>query len=194
MAFPASVSEAISFIRLKVNDVRTPSFYSDAELTSYIEEASLATSYFARCVQANETITSGSSLFNPVSTLSNIVKIEAVLVGNDALKEVELHMLGHVGNIFGNPKYYISRNDTVGLYPIKTGTSAVVYASISTSVYTEIPAEFRPALLDYAIYLALLKDRRVDEASAYKQSFIDALGLNPDNEPIKEESDYRVKD
>jgi len=175
--YPTTVAAAVTAVRANLNEA-TASFWSDVEIQNWILLGCvhLCTIGLALENNANVTLANGTLEYSVPTGVKRI--FAAIYNGGSGayypLIKINLRQFRHVqsSGISGQPVYFYSFAEKVGFWPVPGASQAsktvAVYGYKVSDDLTEIPREFRPAVIEFATAMALWKDRRNgDAAQAY---------------------------
>ena len=135
----ATVAEIITSVRYLIREP-TASFWSDAEITTYINEAQdeFATTtkclskYYSHTLEADDIVNT-----REIRLYSDFIALDegGVLYEDEPLKQTSLKELDEFGggnwhSVTGTPTHFYKRGDMLGFYPIPTAGDEVKYYGI----------------------------------------------------------------
>ena len=151
----ATISEIITSVRYQINEA-TASFWSDAEITTYINEAQeiLATEtkclskYYSHTLEADDIVNSREVRF-----YSDFVALDdgGIIYDGKPLEQTSLNALNeHFSGwrtTTGTPSRFYLRSDYIGFFPIPTAGVVIEYFGIERA--TELSGSTVPLSGDY---------------------------------------------
>lgn len=170
-ANPYTLQNMITTIRYYLRE-STASFWSDAEITSYINRAVRDVSERTGCIQRIDTTATTASMRTVSFNGYRVTAVEYVPVTGRSryLKLVTPSMVGHVfvGLQNGEPEYWFEEDDDIGIeplpndaYPLRLYVADYPTADLSVNTQVpEVPPAFRQIIVWYAVYMALVKDKK----------------------------------
>lgn len=191
---PTSLALAIAEVRALLNEP-TASFWTDAEITSWIKESAVQISSISLCVEAMDTITLATatmvyaSLDTSSSDVPEILRVFAAMYDDGAspeeytgLQKIHPRQLKHLANMEdGPPQYYWHFAENIGFYPMPTSDenskNVHIYYSKVTDDITALPDVFQPLAILYATGKAFMKDKKFTVANQYMSAYINQLNF-----------------
>jgi hypothetical protein len=185
----ATVAEIITSVRYLVNEA-TASFWADAEITIYINEAQEIISTETKCLSKyySHTLISADIVNDrEVRMGSDFVAIdEGGILYNDipliqtSLKELDEHV-GSWRDTTGTPTRFYFRSDMIGFYPKPSAGDVVKYYGIERATElsgSTVPlssdyrtVSFRRYMRDYAVAMCFYKKNEYDKATMWMNRF-----------------------
>ncbi len=158
-------------------------FWSDTELIRTINDAVRQTGILGNCIERTETITTTSATRLTRYTSHTVVYAE--YLGTTPLGLIRIHpkQVGHVPINGTSPQYYYIEDGYVGIEPLPDATYSIRlytldYPSREMSVNTELPElpeEYRPLIIPYALHLAILKEGKVAASQQLYSIFMNEI-------------------
>ena len=196
-----TLSDAIFEVRSNLNEA-TAVFWSDAELTDWIQEGTIVFSSKTLMVEDTQTITLvagqltyavgdetfiGSMLepyaaiyFDGTSTYKGLVKIHPRQIGNVALATA------------GPPKYYTMHDRMVYVFPMTSaaivaggGVISMLHAKVSNDI-TDLTDEYQHLPIIYATAKAKQKDQKFQEAGTLLSQFYQEVAYERNDKHARE--------
>jgi hypothetical protein len=176
-----TVSSLITRIRYYIHEPSAV-FWSDAELTAYLNDAIYDVIGRTRCTETTEVVlmvsgTTEYSLSTEYIGITGAVHYDGSLY--KGLREGSIASLGHYDEAIDEPEFWYEWNNKLGVYPIpSSGTSVIVYmipkptGVTSTNSSIETPAIFDRALVLYASAQALYQDNKVASAARLMDEYL----------------------
>lgn len=168
-----TLSELITYVRGQILEP-TEGFWTDAEITGYIQEAMRLVRNDAR---KKSVITATTSASSTIAVPSTVLKIHrADLPDNIRLEPRSINVKDK--DSLESAYYYVLFGDTMYVYPEQdTGTTITLYVTVVPTIPTvlgteiDLDASYHIMLGDYAVYKCKRKD---DDAGAqsYYNDFI----------------------
>lgn len=152
----ATIAEIITSVRYQINEA-TASFWSDAEITTYVNEGQeiIATEtkclskYYTRVLEAADIVNT-----REVRLYSDYIALDqgGVLYDDEPLEQTSLKELDEYGgkdwrDTTGTPTRFYFRGDMIGFYPIPTAGDTIAYYGIERA--TELSGSTVPLSSDY---------------------------------------------
>jgi len=174
---PYALKEMITAIRYHLRETAA-SFWSDAELTVYINQAIREIAEKTGCIQKTENVTTTYGIRTVSFTGYKVVAVEYMPAGSDSrgryLRLITPTMAGHVEyNLHDSePEYWFEQDNAIGIDPIPQGLYVLrLYftdhpeADLSGNYdVPEIPPAFRHIIILNAVYQAMVKDKKISVA------------------------------
>lgn len=170
-------------VRRQINE-SAAGFWTNADITAYVKEGAVAVSSLTGCFELIQGVTLVSGTDEYTTNLTDVVRVNAVqfiTAGGVRTGLVKLHprVAGKTAKAQAGADslyhyYWFLRTLTVTPKPNATSAAGTldVYCSKVTDDVTNIPDEFKPMVVMYAISRALIKDRRITESNNLLQQFI----------------------
>lgn len=194
--FPTSLPVVLAAVRTLLNE-ETPNFWTDAEITTWIQEGSTKVSSAVLCVEDVQDITliaatlEYASLDGAGDDVDKILSTFAVLYEDGstpkeytALTKIHPRMIGAVAHGDDGPvRHYWHFNDNIGVWPMITSTESGegatlrVFFSKVTDDVTALPDVMQSIVINYAAYKALLKDRKYNSAGVFYSQYAAELNF-----------------
>ena len=194
-----TVATIITRARYDINE-STASFWSDAELTTWINQAIWEITAKTRCLEkavSTQTLAEDDydySISGDWLSIETIIHDSGTTTGDSdtseagrrlhTLKRIDIRDFGHTRET-GRPKQYAVWNDTLYIWPIpdsdQSGTTLILFSVnlptgvTSTSSAIETPAYFDHSILNYVKAKAYFKDKREAKGNYYMALFENAL-------------------
>ena len=187
-----SLANSLAAVRFALNEA-TASFWTDAEITTYIQEGCRVFSSKSLLVEEIGTI-SPMILTTPYydsvdeTFLANVIDIYSVIYNISThykgLIRIEPQQIGNMVKMAetGPPKYYSLFNRFLYIYPLASatevagGTLEILYSTI-TSVIAALNDEHQHLPIIYATAKALQKDQKFGQASVLMQQFYQEISF-----------------
>jgi len=189
----ATLAEIETSVRYLINEA-TASFWSSAEITTYINEAQEIFATTTKCLSSfySYTLTSDDIKNDrEIRLYSDFVALDegGVLYNDKPLKPISLKALDEHGgagwrDVTGSPTHFYKRSDMLGFYPKPSAGGVVKYYGIeratelSSGTPTTIPLSndyrtvaFRRYIRDYAVSLCWAKKSEDAKADKYMAKF-----------------------
>lgn len=190
----ATVAEIITSVRYLINEA-TASFWSDAEITTYINEAQEIFATTTKCLSkyySHTLIAADIVNDREVRLSSDFVALDegGVLYDSDPLRPISLKALDEHGgaawrDVTGTPTHFYKRSDMLGFFPKPAAGGVVAYYGIERA--TELSGAtvpfsddyrtiaFRRYIRDYAVSLCWAKKSEDAKADKYMMKFENGL-------------------
>lgn len=202
-----TIAQIITKVRELLNE-ELGAFWTDTELTGWIQEATIDLSSKLLCVADTGTITLVQDQYVYSSTdeswIGSCLKPKSMWYdsssGPISMQMIRIQQFGHTDAFDSEPKYYHYENAQRRFYILPVPDSSVAGDTVSVvNVYetddaTLLKDEYQPLVFLYVVYKAKLKERLYQEASyAYQQYALNLkfekqdkyeLGLEPTSEFI----------
>lgn len=182
--YPTSLADATTAVRYVLNE-SSASFWSDAEIQSYIKLGVLNLTSFGGALEAIASITLATSTMEyAVPTDMKVVAAAVYVAGSGVYKGLVKITPAKIASvrvaaITGPPVYFYHFAGKIGVWPIPTvseNTKTIAcYGYKTTDDITLIPDEFQAAAIDFAIAQALWKDKRGGEAAQAWARYVSVL-------------------
>lgn len=164
-------AEVLASIRYQLDET-TASFWSDAELYSYMSDAEQEVADRFQCVELSTSTTTVAST-QEYTAPADCQVVRRMTWYNVPLKCIDFRQKDALqfnsyggSDQSGNPESYYIWGDKVGLYPIPDSAQALkfYYAALPARVTTATsafatPAIFHPCYQDYCLHRAYMKDQ-----------------------------------
>lgn len=190
----ATIAEIITSVRYLVNEA-TASFWSDAEITTYVNEAQEIFATTTKCLSKYYSHTLEATDIKhdrEIRLYSDFVALDegGVLYDDDPLKPISLKALDEFGGASwrddtGTPTHFYKRGDMLGFYPKPTAGDTVKYYGIERATAlsgSTVPfsgdyrtVAFRRYIRDYAVSLCWEKKNENVKADKYMKRFENGL-------------------
>lgn len=180
-----TTTEVITSVRYYINE-NTASFWSDAELLSYINDATTNIIGLSGCSEQLERfpITTGTTEYTLTENYMGIKEVLYIsktgVTDYKSLLRGDITKVGHASSgTFNDPVYYYEFNGKVGLYPLEdtaTGSTIFVYlnsmpASLTSGSTITTPAFFDRAIIFYTTAQALYKAKLFQSANLFMTQY-----------------------
>lgn len=220
--FPTSLPVVLAAVRTLLNE-ETPNFWTDAEITTWIQEGSIKVSSAILCVEDVQKITliaatlEYASLDGSGDDVDKILNVFSILYENGstpveytALTKIHPRMVGAVAHGEDGPvKHFWHFDDKIAVWPMVTatevsaGATLKVFFSKVTDDVTTLPDVMQSIVINYAVYKALLKDRKYNSAGVFysqysaelnfqRQDWREAEKMSPDSKDMRTMPDRSV--
>jgi hypothetical protein len=168
-----TLSTAIAQVRSALNEP-TAVFWSDAEITAWIQEGVKDFSTKTLMVEAEATITLSTGVIN--YAVAACLEPYAALYNNKGLIKAHPRIIGNEAtNTPGPPKYYSLFNRKLWVWPppsaVENSTSITLLYSKQTDDIILVTDEYQHIPLYYALAKAKFKDKMFAEGAAYMGMF-----------------------
>ncbi len=165
-------SQALSRVRSQFSE-DTAAFLSDVnDLYPYMSEAEMELANEVGFPQTTDSSTPTVSGTQEYTKPADCLRIEILRWNGLKLKKIDLQEYETISGTYygatvtrGNPVYYYEYGDIVGLYPIPDTAQTLKYYYIkrpaeitAASTAFTVPEEAHPAIIDYCMFRAYLKD------------------------------------
>jgi hypothetical protein len=209
MAF--TLSQAITEVRAIINE-DTPGYWSDTQITSWIQQGVLDWTEKSLLLLREDTITlvtnqvqyttSGSSY------IDNAIRTIHAEYNNKALQKITYEQIrGHNARTLGadtTPAFYFDHYDGttftfyIGPTPSATenGNDVTVYFACRSDDITELPYEYQPHIFLFAAHKAKFRERQYQEAFLYYQQYVNNIVFARQDgiiRGIQETNSFRIK-
>lgn len=202
--FPISVRAAdyytVSSARTQVRsilDESTASFWTNDEIDNWIQEAVEDISARAGCIQSSDDISLVTDQYEYTATdtpvnVSDMVDVTGIvyivstdIIGNDDQTFIGLQEIA-AKDVFklpleaaGPPKYFYHHQGLIGVFPPPTtnenGQTLRVYYTSQSQTIGDLPNEYQPLTIWYAVSMAYRKEHRFVEANGMYQMYLEKL-------------------
>lgn len=199
-----SLANAITQVRGFLNE-DTASFWTDAEITYWIQEGCRDFSSKTLMVEGDGDITLVANQLSYDSTdaafLADVIEPYAAIyndgsTGYKGLLKVHPRKLGNLNAATGAPRFYCLHNRKIYIWPLTTaavvaagGTVKILYAE-ETDDITEITDEYQHLPILYACAKAKMKDQKFAEAQALMGQYIMMANFERQDKHGREEDTY----
>ena len=172
---PHTLANMLGLCRFYLRDV-TAHWWSDAELTSYINIAIRDIAMKTGCVQhLDSVVTSAGSRWVNYSGYKVIaVEYKPVTGRRRYLRNITMTQLGHVafGTTNSEPEFWFEDTNRIGIDPIPNGVYSLdlyvadyVDAALTlNSQVPQVPVAFRSLIVKYCLFEAFMKDKKLPQA------------------------------
>ncbi len=186
----ATIAEIIISVRYLLNEA-TASFWSDAEITTYVNEGMEIFATTTKCLSkyySHTLIAADIKNDREIRLSSDFIALDegGVLYDDDPLKPISLKALDEHGgsgwrDTTGTPTHFYKRGDRLGFYPKPSAGGVVAYYGIERA--TELSGvtvpfsddyrtvAFRRYIRDYAVSLCWAKKSEDVKADKYMAKF-----------------------
>lgn len=173
-----SVADAKIEIRAILNEP-SPVFWSDAELENWLEQATIDISSKTLCLETSDTVTLVSGQLEYTEP-TGCIKVYAAHFDDTGLLKIHPRQIAHTTEVeTGAPQYYYHFAGKVGLYPIcdagHAGEDVTVFFSKESSTFTDLPNEYQPYAILFAVARAKLKDLKFAQSAQIMGQYLNAL-------------------
>lgn len=186
MAFP-SLNDIRGRVRSILNESSSSTFLPDAVLNRFINEAEREIAAKTGCLESIDALTtSASSRLVPFSGL--YVKDVEYIPGSGSRIGIQQITPKHLGSVQVSgtsvPEYWFRWGGNVVVEPLPGATTYTLYAYIADYPQTEmsestdepaIPASFYEDIIQYAAFLALVRDRKFQQAAFCYNRYIESI-------------------
>jgi hypothetical protein len=194
-----SLANCITEVRYLLNEA-TAAFWSDAEITLWLNRAANEIGSKGGLFQADDTIAMVTNQLTYTSSdeafIANVLKIYSVYSddGSNTYKGLIKAHPRMIGNndmlVAGNPRYYCFFNKTFYIMPIPSATwntknLMVLYTSRTADV-TDLPDEFQWNAITYATAMAKMKDKQFAEAGLLFSDYYNSINFEKDDKVERE--------
>jgi len=196
-----TLSNAITEVRYVLNEA-SPAFWTDAEITAWIQEGVRIVASKTLMAEADETISpliadqlSYSS--SDETWIGNMIEPYAAIYDDGSnnfkgLIKVHPRQLGNVATFAsGAPKYYCLHDRKLFVWPLSSaavaaaGSLRVLYAT-ETDDITDLTDEFQHLPITYATSKAKQKDQKFAEANALMAQFLNDTNFERADKHVRE--------
>jgi hypothetical protein len=196
-----TLAESITQVRQVLNEA-SPSFWTDTEITSWIQEGTRIVASKTLMVEDDQTIS--PLVANQLSYSSSdetwigtIIEPYAAIYDNGSNKHkglIKVHprQLGNLATFTsGVPKYYCLYNRKLFVWPLSTATEVAaasirVLFSKETDDITDLTDEFQHLPVQYAIGRAKQKDQKFAEANSLFVQFYNDVNFERSDKHTRE--------
>ena len=190
----ATIAEIIISVRYLINEA-TASFWSDAEIITYVNEAQEIFATTTKCLSkyySHTLIAADIKNDREIRLSSDFIALDegGVLYNDNPLKPISLKALDEHGgsgwrDTTGTPTHFYKRSDMLGFYPKPAAGGVVAYYGIERA--TELSGStvpfsddyrtvaFRRYIRDYAVSLCWAKKSEDAKADKYMMKFEQGL-------------------
>lgn len=188
MAF--TLNDSITQVRYLINEA-SEDFWSDAEITTYIQQGTLDWCHKSLLYILEDTISMVTSQVQYTTSdnsyIDNTIRTIHAEYSSNALQRISYEQLrGHNARDLGGsvtPAYYFDHYDGttmtfyVGPTPDATinGNDVTVHFACRSNDITDIPWEYQPTIFLFAAYKAKIKERQYQEAHIHYQTYINNI-------------------
>jgi hypothetical protein len=201
-----SLADGITQVRGFLNEA-TAAFWTDAEITYWIQEGVSDFSSKTLMIEADDDITLSASQLSYSSAdaafLATIIEPYAVIYNNTAgatftgLMKVHPRKLGNLLKATpGKPAYYALHNRKLYIWPLASAAEVVAGATVTvlyskvTNDITEIEDEYQHIPLLYAKAMAKMKDQKFQEAQSLMSQYVMMANFERADKHGREEDTY----
>jgi hypothetical protein len=181
--YPVTAANAVTAIRTILNEP-TAQFWTDAELTDWISEATVRVSAAMLCYEVVDYITlaTGQPWYGTLGSggiVSDLVKVETCLYASAyGMQKIRPVMVSHLPSTAGStilttkPMYWYQFAGKLGVFPVPvasvTGKKVNVFGYKATDTFTNIPEHLQPIIIDLATSRALYKDKKFSAGAQFQ--------------------------
>jgi len=196
-----SLADAITEVRNILNEA-SPAYWTDAEITSWIQEGTKIVASKTLMVEDDQTIS--PLVANQLSYTSSDETWIADMIepytaiyddGSNNLKGmIKIHPR-QVGNLAtytpGPPKYYALHNRQFFIWPLSSaavaavGSVRVLFAKITNDI-TDLTDEYQSLAVQFALSRAKQKDQKFAEAQSLLQQFYNEVNFERQDKHVRE--------
>lgn len=184
-----TLAQSITKVRELINEA-SASFWSDTQITGWLQDATIDISTKLLCVVGSDTITLVENQYKYISTdeswIATCLKPKAVWYSVSAtnlrgLQLIQPHFIGHLDMMDETPKYYYYDSTQRAFYINPTpnflvnGTTIIVDYCYQTNDITLLKDEHQPLAFLYGAAKAKIKERMYGEASALMNEYRNSL-------------------
>lgn len=187
-----TLAQSITEVRNILNE-DTPSYWSDTQITSWIQQGVLDFCTTSLLYMKEDTITLASGTTQYTTSTNSYIDngirtIHAVYDGR-ALQRVTYEQLHkHNARALGgstSPNYYFDHYDgntfTIYIGPTPGATedtnTLTVYLASRTDDITDLPWEYQPSIWDFAAHKAKFRERQYQESYLYYQKYTNNIAF-----------------
>lgn len=188
-----TTAEAKGQVRSLLNEP-TASYWTDAEIDLWIQEATMDISVKTLCVEKKNTIAlvtntlEYTTLESGSVSIGTVVKVHAIIYNDDStvhkgLVKIHPRAIAHLPDIAasGVPSYYYHFAERIGFFPIpsagENGDSPIVYYSARDETITNLPYYYQLAAIYYAVSMARKKQGMIAEANQFYAMYMNSLAF-----------------
>jgi hypothetical protein len=186
-----TLAEAITQVRYVLNEASAV-FWTDAEITAWIQEGTRQVSSKTQCNEADDDLTLVTNQLSYTTAdetwIATCIAPYAAIyeAGSNKYKGLMLIHPKQIGNLLtftsGDPKYYSFHNRTFYIWPLPTtaenGNDVLILYAAETDDITAISDEWQHLPVLWAQAKAYEKDRMNAQASALMQRFFSELNFD----------------
>ena len=205
-----TLANAITQVRYTLNEA-SASYWTDAEITAWIQEGTRIFSSKTLLVEATDSIdpliadqlryTSSDETW-----LGDILEVYAAIYNNGSTKykgliKVHPRQLGNIPTFTsGDPKYYTLHNRSLYVWPLTTsalvsgGSTISVLYSKETDDITVLSDEFQHLPIMYATSMAKKKDQKFAESNTLLLNFFNEINFERADKHNRETDTYAMFD
>ena len=178
-----TLADCILHVRDLLNE-SSAAFFTDAELTRFIQQGTLDISTVARCIEAVGSltmVTNDPDYSLPTGTID--VSHALWLPTRAGLRKITPSLQGEAStDLTGSvPLRYYIWSSLCYIEPVPNSTAngqtVGIYYSLATQDVTLLPDSYQLLAIHYACYRAKLKDHRYQEATVLYSEYANALAL-----------------
>lgn len=164
-----TLAQLITEVRAVLNE-STAAFYTDAQITQWLQQGARDIAMKTRCVEADSTIAVVATTLS-YAFPTDAFWIHSILNATTGISLIKIdpYKMGHITDTAtaAVPIYWFAFNAKIYLTPIASGsvTLTVLYSK-TTEAVTDIPNEYRIELINYAASRALIRNQQAIEALA----------------------------
>lgn len=185
MAFP-DLTDIRSRVRSLVNESSSSTFLPDTVLNRFINEAERDIAAKAGCLESINSAVTVNATRLVAFTAYKVKYVEYVPTSGNriGLQKITLKHLGHVQMNATLPQYWTQWGSNIVLEPISGATvytlsvTSAGYPSSSMSADTDeplIPVSYHEDIIQYALFRALLRDRKFQQAAFVYNKYIESI-------------------
>jgi hypothetical protein len=179
----------------------TASYFSDAEITAWIADASTDISAKTLCYEAAGEITLVAGTLEYAEP-TGCLKIASVHYDNKPLTKIHPKALGVATNrAAGKPEHYYHFAKKIGFWPLADDGAAaakprVLHAALTATV-ANIPEQYGPMVELYALVRAKIKEEKTAQASMIYQMYLSSLMFHRQDlteQTVDAKSEFKIPD
>lgn len=184
MAFP-DLSNIRSNVRTMLNET-TAAFWTDEELNRLINDGERDIAIKSLCLENIDSVTTTASTRLVAFAGHKILRVEYTNATTPlGLIRIKPNQLGRIPYNGITPQFYFQWGNKVVIDPMPTTTYNLnlyiadypAYEMVDDTDEPQIPKRFNELIILYAVYRALMKDRKFASAGAIYQTYINELQL-----------------
>ena len=179
----------------------TAAYFADAEINAWIADAATDISAKTLCYEtiAEITLTAGTLEY---AEPAGCLKLTAVHFDNKPLVKIHPKALGVATNrVAGSPEQYYYFAKKLGFWPLADAAAAArkprVFHAALTAVIANIPDQYGPLAVLYALAQAKLKEEKAAQASLIYQMYLSGLLFHRQDlteQAVDAKSEQRIPD
>jgi len=197
-----TLANAITQVRGVLNET-SPQFWTDAEITYWLQEGTKIVASKTLMVEAEDDISplvanQLSYTSSDETWIANVIEPYAAIYNDGStnykgLIKIHPRQLGNVKTFTsGAPKYYCLHNRNIYVWPVANATIVAAGAKITllyateTDDITDLADEYQHLPIYYAIARAKLKDQKFAEATSMMSQFYNDLNFERTDKHVRE--------